>query len=199
MESETMRKALRTGIIFLALNLLLAACAAPGKHPVMVTFPRYIAEKGENLNFNGVGTHPEGICRVRATDLLGAWVSSKSPEKDAFSFNDIDGKSCQGTFDGDIMPLFAQANLWSPGALSCRTCHGPDVQKTYGRLDLSSYNGILAGSGRASADASGDDILGGGEWEKANLFSVLTKGQMPPNSPKDFNPKGPIVYAGTGK
>jgi mono/diheme cytochrome c family protein len=133
-------------------------------------------------------------CPVYAIDLIGAWVAAKTPETEAFSFTDINGKTCQATFSADVLPLFSQANLWYTGALSCRTCHGPDVQISYARMDLSSYQGILAGMGRASASEKGDDILGGGNWEQALLYNALSKGQMPPEKPAGVNPKGPLIY-----
>jgi hypothetical protein len=135
-------------------------------------------------------------CRVHAVDLLGAWVTAGKPEQESFAFTDATGRACQGTFEADILPLFAQANLWYPGALSCRTCHGADVNTSYARMDLSSYAGILAGSGRESVDKQGDDILGAGQWEDATLFEKLTKGEMPPNGPAGLDPRGPLIAAG---
>jgi len=137
-----------------------------------------------------------GQCTVRALDLIGAWVMAKTPETDAFPFTDLVGNACQGTFTADVLPLFDQSNLWYPGAPSCRTCHGPDVQISYARLNLSDYQGILAGSGRSSADAKGDDILGGGDWEKSDLYSALFHGEMPPNRPANVVPSGPLIKAG---
>jgi mono/diheme cytochrome c family protein len=159
----------------------------------------YVAAELSQKGFAAISPRAPGACAIRAVDLIGAWVSAKSPEKEAFPFTDITGKACGGTFEGDVLPLFTSANIWYAGALSCRTCHGPDVQISYARLDLSAYQGILAGSGRSSAEANGDDILGGGDWEKSELYKVLNEGEMPPNRPAEVNPRGPIIYAGGSK
>ena len=138
-----------------------------------------------------------GKCRVRALDLLGAWAAAKAPETDPFLITDQDGQTCQAVFAADVLPLFSQANLWYTGAPSCRTCHGPDVGISYARLSLSDYAGIMAGSGRSSAQENGEDILGGGDWQKSSLYDVLHGGLMPPNRPADVNPDGPVIYAGS--
>jgi mono/diheme cytochrome c family protein len=140
-----------------------------------------------------------GKCIVRALDLIAAWVSAKAPEKDAFPFSDASGQMCQGSFSVDVLPLFAQANLWYAGAPSCRTCHSQDVQNSYARLDLSNYQGILAGSGRSSPQEQGENILGNGDWEKSTLYDVLSKGEMPPTRPPDINLRGPLIAAGAPK
>jgi len=66
-------------------------------------------------------------------------------------------------------------------------------------MDLSSYQGILAGSSRDSVDTTGEDILGGGDWEASGLYDVLTKGEMPPSQPAGVNPQGLMVDAGSSK
>jgi mono/diheme cytochrome c family protein len=142
-------------------------------------------------------SYVRGKCAVRALDLIGAWVAAKTPKDGAFPFSDVHGGACQGTFAADVLPLFTQANLWYAGAPSCRTCHGSDVQISYARLSLSDFEGILAGSGRSSAQEKGEDILGGGDWEKSTLYDVLHSGDMPPNRPVEVNPGGPILSAGT--
>jgi len=145
------------------------------------------------VSFAGIQPPPPGTCSVHAVDLLGAWVGANVPEKEPFNFTDTNGKQCQGTFDVDVLPLFTQANLWYTGALSCRTCHGPDVEVSYARMDLSSYQGILAGMGRDSAEATGEDILGGNNWQQSDLYDVLSNGEMPPEQPAGLNPKGPLI------
>ena len=72
-------------------------------------------------------------------------------------------------------------------------------------MDLSSYAGILAGSGRANGEPQGKDILGGGNWDQALLHQMLyaPNGQttigrpaMPFGRPADVPANGPLVYAG---
>jgi len=183
----------------LLLSLLAGACTSPPNKTLDLNLPAYKSSQVPSLSLAGIPIYYPARCAVYATDLIGAWVSAKAPEKEVFLFTDINGKSCQGTFEWDVLPLFTTANLWYVGALSCRTCHGPDVQVSYARLDLSAYQGILAGSGRSSSEAKGDDILGNSDWEKSELFAVLDKGEMPPNRPADINPRGPIIYAGISR
>jgi hypothetical protein len=166
---------------------------------VMHAWPKYTAAGLANLSLEGFHLPDATSCSIHAVDLIGAWVTAGSPETDPFSFTDINGKSCQGTFDADVLPLFITANLWYAGAPSCRTCHGPDVSISYARMDLSSYQGIMAGMARESTQAKGDDILGGGNWEKAELNNVLSSGQMPPNKPAGLDPKGPLIAAGSSQ
>lgn len=194
-----MKRKMRYLILNLVLILLLSSCYPYMNDQVLKEWPKYVPPQGTQVSFAGIAPPAPQSCAVHAVDLMGAWVSAGAPESDPFPFDDVNGKPCQGTFEADILPLFSQANLWYAGGPSCRTCHGPDVQVSYARLDLSSYPGILAGSGRDSADTKGDDILGGGNWQEAELYDVLTHGEMPPSQPANLNPQGPVVYAGSSK
>lgn len=186
-------------ILNLALMILLTSCYPYMQNQVLSEWPKYVPAQVSNISFAGVAPTAADSCSVHAVDLLGAWVSAATPETDPFPFTDTTGKQCQGTFDADILPLFSQANLWYAGAPSCRTCHGPDVQVSYARMDLSSYQGILAGSSRDSVDTTGEDILGGGDWQASGLYDVLIRGEMPPSQPAGVNPQGLTVDAGSSK
>lgn len=138
-----------------------------------------------------------GKCQVFAVELMGAWASAGSPESESFSFSDINGDTCEGNYNEDVRPLFVDANIWYTGSFSCASCHSPDISGTSAaKLDLSSYQGILAGSQRPAADATGKDILGGGNWEQSLLYEfTYTHPVLPPghgNSPQ----AGPVVFAG---
>jgi hypothetical protein len=140
-------------------------------------------------------------CRVGATELLKAWVNSSYPETDPFKFTDADGKSCTATYKDDVSALFKEANLWFSGAPPCASCHNADVAKAMANMNLSTYEGILMGSRRVPPDAKGNDILGGGVWEKSKLYEVLItrKGQplaMPLGRPVDMDAQTVIVFAG---
>jgi hypothetical protein len=147
--------------MLVVLGLLVTACYPYVKDPVVTSWPAYQPSESYQVSFAGIQPAAPGACSAYAVDLIGAWVAAQTPEKETFSFNDTNSKPCQGTFDADILPLFTQANLWYPGALSCRTCHGPDVQVSYARMDLSSYQGILAGTGRDSADVKDTTTVSG--------------------------------------
>lgn len=186
-------------VILLALSVSIVSCGGAAKRPVIHEWPVYVQISRTRLSLASLKTPAPDGCKVHAVDLIGAWVAAKTPEKDPFGFTDVDSKGCQGTFEADVLPLFNTANLWYSGAPSCRTCHGPEVEVSYVRMDLSSYQGILAGKGRESASSKGEDIMGGGSWEKADLYEVLSNGEMPPNQPEGLDPKGPLVNAGVSR
>ena len=143
-------------------------------------------------------------CRVAAASLLEAWVNAGYSENDPFEFTDAKGTACTATFTADVSVLFKEANLWYSGALACASCHNADLAKASAQMDLSDYQGILAGSRLTSADAKGIDILGGGIWDLSKLYEVLItrKGQplaMPLGRAVDFDAGTVAVYAGTPK
>jgi hypothetical protein len=143
-------------------------------------------------------------CRVGATALLQAWISAGYPENDPFEFTDANGTPCTATYAEDVNVLFKEANLWYSGALACASCHNADLAKASAQMNLSDYQGILAGSRRTSPEAKGNDILGGGDWAQSKLYEVLItrKGQalaMPLGRPQDFDAETVTVYAGTPK
>jgi hypothetical protein len=179
--------------------LLASGCYGTNKNPKLLDLPKYVPVAATSFSLQGIHAPSPQSCTVGAVDLLGAWVAAGAPENDPFDFNDVNGKTCQGAFSEDILPLFNQPNLWYPGAISCTSCHSQDVTVSYARMNLSDYQGILAGSGRSSADAKGEDILGGGKWQDAKLFEVLSKGEMPPNRPADIPVQLLLVSAGKPK
>ena len=139
----------------------------------------------------------QGPCQIAALDLIGAWVEAGKPESDSFDFTDIEGTACQASFHPDVLPLFTEPNVWFAGAIACRTCHGPDLETSAAQMDLSSYEGILAGSRRSSAKQSGESILDNtAGWEKSKLYIQIFTRQMPMGRPSDSPQKGPIVSVG---
>lgn len=144
-------------------------------------------------------------CQIAAVDLIGAWVTGGYPENDAFPFTDVKGTACEGTFKKDVQPLFIESSLWYPGAQACASCHQPDLKLAIKNMDLSSYQGILAGANRPNGEPKGTDILGGGDWAKSLLYQRLyaPNGQtltgvpaMPLGRPADVPENGPLVFAG---
>jgi len=144
-------------------------------------------------------------CQVAAADLIGAWVDAGYPETDKFAFTDVNGQDCEATFSRDVQPLFLESNVWYPGSLSCSSCHYPDLATAQMNMDLSSYGGILAGSGRKNGEPQGKDILGGGVWENSVLRQMLhaENGQSTVNRPlmplgrtADVPDNGPLIFAG---
>ena len=188
-----MRKSFRIPICVLLLTgLFISSCVPSTRNIKTREYPKYVSSMDVGINLENSAAPAAGSCQVHALDLIGSWVIAGSLEKDVFDFTDINGKPCQGTFEADVLPLFTTPNLWYVGALSCRTCHGPDVAVSYGGLNLSSYQGIMGG-------AKGQDILGGGSWQSAKLSQVLSSGMMPPAKPSDYDVNGPVVTAGALK
>lgn len=148
------------------------------------------ANGGEMAEFNR--------CRVSATDLIGAWVTAGHPEAGPFPFTDVNGDPCEGTFAEDIQPLFAENNLWDAGSLGCSSCHNAQLTERSGGLDLTSYEGIQAGTNRSYEGATGTNILGSGDWESSLLHDVLlVHGLVPSGHSPDAEPLAPVfLYAG---
>lgn len=140
---------------------------------------------------------PKVSCQITAVDLIGAWVSAGYSETESFTFTDINGADCTGNYSADVTPLFQEGNLWYNGAPACTTCHNPQLNEATAGMDLSTYEGILAGSRRASADVEGNDILGGGVWEESLLYKQLFIDKvMPQGRPPDVPAEGPVIFAG---
>ena len=150
-------------------------------------------------------------CRIAAVTLIGEWVKAGASETETFKFTDVDQKNCTATFKDDVQKLFLTSNLWYAGAQACTTCHYADVKKATMFMDLSSYAGIMAGSQRKDGQPKGNDILGGGDWDKALLHKMLYapegKTQLTPERPAmplgrtalvpPIPADGPIISAGT--
>jgi len=137
-------------------------------------------------------------CQVSATDLIGAWLTAKSPETETFPFSDVHGNSCEGTFVADIQPLFVENSLWYNGAIGCVSCHNSDLTERSAGLDLTSYKAIALGTRRvAGATSAGTDIFGGGDWEKSLLHDVLVnKGLVAEGHSADTPATDVTVFAG---
>lgn len=135
-------------------------------------------------------------CYVAGVDLLGAWVDAGASDTEAFEFEDANGKKCEATF-ADVKPLFVNSNMWYSGSLSCMSCHSVDLAVSPAQLDLSSYEGILAGSRRADDAPKGTDILGGGNWKSSLLYQFIaeTKADVPGHN--EALSSTLKVYAGT--
>jgi hypothetical protein len=139
-----------------------------------------------------------GKCQVKAMDLLGAWVDAGAPEMDAFPFTDLDGNSCQGTFQADVMPLLGENQIWFPASLSCTSCHNTAFGAESAGLDLTSYAGILAGSQRASADVAKGTAILANNWTGSLLYQTLSLTEnIPLGHPTLAHPAADLViYAG---
>lgn len=161
--------------------------------PIPTLIPATLQAQGVNTSAS-----TQIKCAVTARTLLSSWVNAGFSEKEPFQFIDLKGSTCQATFV-DVKPLFTEGNLWYSGALACAQCHNSDVAKASSNMDLSSYQGILAGGKRLTPDAMGEDILGGGNWEQSKLNDMLfISKKMPFGRPPGAVPEdGPTILAGT--
>jgi hypothetical protein len=168
----------------------------PTLHPAAMPAPK--------VGVDAVPSAPR--CRVSALNLMGAWVDAGYSETETFSFTDVKGVNCTANFKDDVQKLFTTPNLWYDGASACITCHYADIAKATKNMDLSSYNGILAGSNRVNGAAKGNDILGGGVWANALMRQMLyapdgkteiNRPAMPLGRPANVPADGPVISAGT--
>lgn len=141
---------------------------------------------------------PKVACQVTAVNLIGAWVSAGYSDSESFQFADINGQTCTATFKEDVQPLFLEGNIWFTGAPACTTCHNTALNQETAGMDLSSYEGMLAGSRRTSADVTGNNIFGEGNWEASLLYKMLyLEKKMPQGRPADSPAEGPTIFAGS--
>lgn len=145
----------------------------------------------------GEGVVEFNKCEVAAADLIGAWISAESPETETFAFSDANGNPCEGTFAADIQPLFVENNLWYKSAIGCVSCHNAELSDRSAGLDLTTYDAIVMGSGRADSAAQGADILGGGAMVKSVLYDVLVnQGLVTAGHSADSPAVALMVFAG---
>lgn len=138
---------------------------------------------------------PSDKCHVSGVNLIGAWVSDGSSETDAFPFTDANGVKCEATYS-DVQSLFARSNIWYSGSLSCVFCHS-DLSVSPAQLDLSGYEGVMAGSRRADNNSKGTDILGGGDWESSLLYQYIATTHPEVAGHDATLDSGMMIYAGT--
>ncbi len=137
-------------------------------------------------------------CEVSAVELIGAWVSAGSPETDPFPFTDAHGAPCEGTYAQDVQQLFVENSMWYAGAIGCVSCHNSELSARSGGLDLTSYEAMHMGAGRADASAKGSDIFGEGVWNRSSLYTILTtQGMTSTGHSADTAPNDFTFYAGT--
>ncbi len=143
-----------------------------------------------------------GDCKVKAVDLIAAWVEAGAPETETFDFSDLDGADCEATYEVDIQPLFTENGLWFEGAQACTGCHFGNTENSYHEMDLSNYAGVMSG-GDVLSEPPGVPLLGQSEvgatdfdWDHAKLKERLRNNRMPPGWEFDIteaNRDGPCL------
>ncbi len=193
------------GFIYISACGFTLTCVRGAPLVVRTPVPTLIPVKQSAAQPQPTAVKFEKQCQVHAIDLIGAWITAGHSETEAFSFTDVNGQNCEGTF-ADIQPLFTENSLWFPGSQGCDSCHNADLTDRSKGLDLSSYQGLSLGSRRVQgASNPGNDIFGGGDLKKSLLYQVLTtqplgavvnNGLATQTHSKDAPPSNPIIYAG---
>ncbi|MCP5096847.1 MAG: hypothetical protein GY943_14955, partial [Chloroflexi bacterium] len=147
----------------------------------------------------------EAGAAAKAVDLLGAWVEAGAPETDAFNYTGRDGDTYQGFYAIDIQPLFSNQDIWFDGSRACDSCHFANNAASAHEMDLSSYEGVIAGADVVE-DPPGVSILGESEpgagdydWGHSKLRERLRNNRMPPGWEFDIteeNRDGPTLDIG---
>ncbi len=144
-----------------------------------------------------VATDAGPVPHAPAVAILEAWVTARCPREAAFF---VQGNPT--TFRDGVLPLFTTANLWFPLAQNCSFCHFGTGARTGRELDLSSYDGIMAGALTVSEPPGhsilGETMIGRGDfdWNRSFLQQRLRNERMPPGWPFDRNrswPEGPTL------
>lgn len=184
------------GIVFVSACGMSLSCNRGNTLPETTPIPTLIPATLPAMEAVSAPAAASDKCHVAGVDLVGAWVEAGSPETDPFQFPDAGGATCEATF-ADVQPLFSQANLWYSGSLSCVSCHSVDLAVSPAQLDMSSYEGILAGSRRADDAPKGTDILGGGSWTSSLLYQFIAESHADVPGHDDALSPGLMVDAGT--
>jgi mono/diheme cytochrome c family protein len=116
---------------------------------------------------------------VRAVHLLGAWVD-QGAEEGEFSFADTEGVTRTATFDADVLPLFTETGAWYADSSPCIDCHFEQSEDSDHEMDMSNYDGIMAGADVLS-EPPGVPIIVPGDWENSVLRDRLRNTRMPPS------------------
>lgn len=184
------------GIVFVSACGVSLSCNRGNTLPDTTPVPTLIPATLPPMTVESNIVAPSDKCHVAGADLIGAWVDAGSPETDVFEFTDANGATCEATFE-DVQPLFTKANLWYSGSLSCISCHSVDLAVSPAQLDMSSYEGILAGSRRMDDAPKGTDILGGGKWKSSLLYQFIVEAHADVPGHDAALSSDLMVYAGT--
>lgn len=174
-------------------------CTRGVRRPLTTPVPTLIPATLPAMQMESSSTQNEAAsdkCYVAAKDLIGAWVEAGASDTETFQFTDSNGQNCEAGFS-DVDYLFVHSNLWYSGSLACISCHSVDLTVSPAQLDMSSYEGIMAGSRRADSNSKGTDILGGGKWKSSLLYDFLSGEKTDvPGHDAALSPNL-MVYAGT--
>ena len=197
MERKQIVRLISAAFLFVMLFSVSACYSYGPSNRLFTPVPTLIPAAALNPLDAAIGSSAKLSCAVRPVDLLGSWVSAGYSDTEVFSFVSEDGQTCSANYAEDIEPLFKESNLWYDGSPACISCHNSTLDPAFQSMDLSTYEGILAGSQRSSAEETGNDLLSGGDWEASRLYYMLINRLMPLGRPTDSPEKGPVIYAGS--
>ncbi len=141
-------------------------------------------------------------CELNAVGLIGAWVEAGAPNGE-FEYGGV-----TLTFERDVLPFFTKNGIWFEGSQACSGCHFGANENSAHEMDLSNYEGIIAGADRISSPPGvsilGQAVPGEGpfDWKNSILRERLRNNRMPPGWTFDItegNRNGPLVLAGKKK
>ena len=184
------------GVLLVFLAIVLAACGDATAPPSEATAPPEVASTEAPTEVGAA---------AYAVDLIAAWVDAGAPETEAFDYTGVDDNTYQATFEADILPLFTTNGAWFEGSQACTGCHFAASENSYHEMDMTSYEGILAGADSLE-EPPGVSILGESEvgngdfdWDHSKLRERLRNNRMPPGWEFDIteeNRNGPCVAVG---
>ncbi len=148
-------------------------------------------------NRDGPTVDGSGGGKIRAVNLLGAWVDAGAPNGE-FEYTAEDGKTYKGSFEADILPMFTKPNYWAENTQACVSCHSAVSENSVHQMGLGKYEDILKGADCVSGECV--PIIKPGDWANSVLRARLRDNRMPPGMPFDLteaNRDGPVVKAGT--
>ena len=160
------------------------------------------------VEFDITEENRDGPCKINKDNgcevgALGEWASSNGghPKNDA-------------TFKSTILPMFTQDDYWGPDTPSCASCHSGLTEESAHEMDLTSYDGLMAG-GDTLGKPPGISLLAGyntrhpegglapmdlaSDYGHSTLRHRLRDNRMPPGIEFDIteeNRDGPLVAHG---
>ncbi len=176
--------------------LVLAGCA--GNQSLLESRRQQAEREKEALTALAPGGKEVEGCKVRAVNLIGAWVDAGAPDGE-FEFQSEDGQTCVGNFQDDILPAFTTDDYWYKGSQKCTACHTATSEESVREMGLATYEGIIKGADCVTGDCV--KIVIPGDWQNSPLRARLRNNRMPPGMPFDIteaNRDGPVVEAGGG-
>jgi len=179
-----------------------------GEEPEATTVEAVVSESFEEEHISaeegsvGEDRVDENKAAIRAVDLIGTWADAGASETEPFSYVGRDGNSYDATYKIDIVPLFTTNGLWFEGSQACTGCHFANSENSFHEMDLSTYEGIMAG-GDVLSEPPGVPLFGQSEvgaddfnWSHSKLRGRLRNNRMPPGWEFDItetNRNGPCL------